>query len=40
MALGFTQTLKEMSTRKLPACKVRLARKAHNLIAICELTVI
>jgi hypothetical protein len=36
MALGSTQPLKEMSTRKLPGGKERLARKADKLTAICE----
>jgi hypothetical protein len=39
MALGSTQPLKEMSTRNLPGCKGRPARKADNLTAICEPTV-
>jgi hypothetical protein len=36
IALGSTQPLIEMSTRDLPGCKGRPARKADNLIAICE----
>jgi hypothetical protein len=36
MALGSTQSLIEMSTRKLPGGRVRPARKADNLTAICE----
>jgi hypothetical protein len=36
MALGSTQPLTEMSTRNLPGGKVRPARKADNLTAICE----
>jgi hypothetical protein len=36
MALGSTQPLTEMSTRNLPGCKGRPARKADNLTAICE----
>jgi hypothetical protein len=39
MALGSTQPLKEMSTRNLPGGKGLPARKADNLIAICELIV-
>jgi hypothetical protein len=39
MALGYTQPLTEMSTRKLPGGKGRPARKADNLTAICEPTV-
>jgi hypothetical protein len=35
MALGSTQPLIEMSTRKIPLGKVRPARKADNLTAIC-----
>jgi hypothetical protein len=38
MALGSTQPLTEMSTRKLPEGKGRPARKA-DLTAICEPTV-
>jgi hypothetical protein len=36
--LGSTQSLTEMSTRNLPGVwdKVRPARKAYNLTAICE----
>jgi hypothetical protein len=36
MALGSTRAVTDMSTRNLPGGKVRLARKADNLIAICE----
>jgi hypothetical protein len=36
MALESTQPLTEMSTRKLPECKKRPARRADNLAAICE----
>jgi hypothetical protein len=36
MALGSTQPLTEMSTRKIPGGKRRPARKADNLTAICE----
>jgi hypothetical protein len=36
MALESTQPLKEMSTRNLPVGKGQPARKADNLIAICE----
>jgi hypothetical protein len=36
MALGWTQPLTEMSTRKLPVGKGQQARKADNLTAICE----
>jgi hypothetical protein len=39
MALGLTQSLKEMSTRNLPGVKGRSARKADKLTAICEPTV-
>jgi hypothetical protein len=39
MALGSTQPLKEMSTRKLPAQKGRPAREADNLKAVCEAIV-
>jgi hypothetical protein len=39
MTLGSTQPLTEMSTRNLPGCKGRPARKADNLTAICEPTV-
>jgi hypothetical protein len=41
MALGSTQPLMEMSTRKLPGGGVKgwLALEADNLTAICELTV-
>jgi hypothetical protein len=36
MVLGSTQSLTEMSSRKLPGGKRRPARKADNLTAICE----
>jgi hypothetical protein len=36
MALELTQPLTEMSTRNLAGGKGRPARKADNLIAICE----
>jgi hypothetical protein len=36
MALGSTQPLAEMSATNLPGVKVRSARKADNLTAICE----
>jgi hypothetical protein len=36
MALGSTQPLTEMSTRKLPGDKGRPALKADNITAICE----
>jgi hypothetical protein len=36
IALGSTQSLTEMSTRKLPVGKGRPKRKADNLRAICE----
>jgi hypothetical protein len=36
MALGSTQPLTEMSTRKSPGGKGRPARKADNLTTICE----
>jgi hypothetical protein len=39
MALGSTQHPTEMSTRNLSGGKVWMARKADNLIAICEPTV-
>jgi hypothetical protein len=39
-ALGTTQPLTEMSTRILPGDKGWLVRKADNLTAICELTVL
>jgi hypothetical protein len=39
MALGSTQSLKEMSTRNLPWGKGRQKRRADNLTAICEPTV-
>jgi hypothetical protein len=37
MALGLTQPLTEISTKKLPGCKGRPARKA-GVAAICELS--
>jgi hypothetical protein len=39
MALGWTQTLTEMSTRNIRGGKGLPARKANNLTAICELIV-
>jgi hypothetical protein len=36
MALGSTQPLTEMNTRKIPGGKARPARKDDNLTAICE----
>jgi hypothetical protein len=36
MALGSTQSLKEMSARNLPGVKGRPMRKADNLTAICD----
>jgi hypothetical protein len=36
MALGSTQPLTEMSTRKIPGGEGRPVRKAYNLTAICE----
>jgi hypothetical protein len=36
MALGSTQSLTEMSTRNPPGDKVRPARKADKLTAICQ----
>jgi hypothetical protein len=40
LALGSSQALREMSTRNLPGGgKEQPARKADNLIAICEPTV-
>jgi hypothetical protein len=39
MALGSTQPLTQMSMRNFPVGKGRLARKADNLTAICEMTV-
>jgi hypothetical protein len=39
MTLGPTQPLTEMNTRYVPGGKERPARKAHNLIDICERTV-
>jgi hypothetical protein len=38
MALVLTQSLTEMSTRNCPGGKGRLARKADNLSAVCELS--
>jgi hypothetical protein len=40
MALGSTQPLTEKRTRNLPEGKGRPARKADNLTAICEPTVL
>jgi hypothetical protein len=40
MALGSTQPLTEMSTRNLPGGKGWPERKADNLVAICEPTVL
>jgi hypothetical protein len=39
MSLGSARPLTEMSTRKIPGGKGRMARKADNLTAICEPTV-
>jgi hypothetical protein len=39
MVLGSTHPLTEMSIKNLPGDKVRSARKADNLTAICEPTV-
>jgi hypothetical protein len=39
MALGSTQPLKEMSTRNLPGCEGRPARKANKHTAICTLII-
>jgi hypothetical protein len=39
MALGWTQPLTEMTTRNLPGDKVRPARRADNLAAICDSNV-
>jgi hypothetical protein len=39
MALGLTQPLTEMSTSNFPGGKKRLACRADNLAAICELNV-
>jgi hypothetical protein len=39
MALGSTQPLTEMSTRKLPGGKGRPARKADNFTVISELII-
>jgi hypothetical protein len=36
MALGSTQPLTEMSSRKLPEARGRPVRRADNLTAICE----
>jgi hypothetical protein len=36
MALGSNQSLTEMSTRNIPGGKKRPARRADNLVAICE----
>jgi hypothetical protein len=36
MALGSTQRPREMSIKNLPGGKVRSARNAGNLTAICE----
>jgi hypothetical protein len=36
MAVGSTQPLTEMSTRDLPGGKKRPARRADNLVTICE----
>jgi hypothetical protein len=36
MALGSTQPLTEMSTRNFPGSVKRPARRADNLVAICE----
>jgi hypothetical protein len=36
MTLGWTQPLTEMSTRNLPRGKGLPARKADNIVAICE----
>jgi hypothetical protein len=36
MALEWTQPLTEISTRNIPVCKGRPARKGNNLTAICE----
>jgi hypothetical protein len=36
MALWSTQPLTGMSTRNLPGCEARPARKADNLTVICE----
>jgi hypothetical protein len=40
MAMGSTGPLTEMSTRNIPGGKGRPARKADNLRAICEPTVL
>jgi hypothetical protein len=39
MALSSTQSLTKISTRKLPGAKKRPARRADNLVAICESNV-
>jgi hypothetical protein len=39
MAMGSTQPLKEISTRKFPGGKKRSAHRADNLAAICEQNV-
>jgi hypothetical protein len=36
MALGSTQSLTKMSTRKFPGGKKRSTRRADNLAAICD----
>jgi hypothetical protein len=36
MALGFIQSLTEMSTMNLPGAKARPARKADNITSICK----
>jgi hypothetical protein len=36
MALGLTEPLTEISTRKIPGGKGRRVRKADNITAICE----
>jgi hypothetical protein len=35
-AVGLTQPLTEMGTRNIPGGKKRPARRAENLVAICE----
>jgi hypothetical protein len=40
MALGSTQPLTEMSIKNLPGSKGRLASKADNLTAVCELIIL
>jgi hypothetical protein len=37
MALGFAQSLREMSTRNIPGAKMPLALKAYKLTTIFEL---